>query len=110
MIEHTLKFDEEHNWKWIPNNYVEKFKMLQYGAICMSGEVGEFSNELKKIIRDFYYLDRKPNERSFKKLKEELIGVLIYLIELSRTLNMNMEKEFFAKMKTNKRKFKSFRK
>lgn len=73
---------------------------LEHLAVCLSGEVGEFCNVLKKIYRgDFSLSEAKP------KLSEELADAFIYLIKISNQLNIDIELEVLNKIEKNKTRF-----
>jgi NTP pyrophosphatase (non-canonical NTP hydrolase) len=103
------EFDARHEWDFSnPNNNEEWLKHLQYSTIGMTGEFGEFANVVKKILREFRK-NKTIDDENKEKLKEELVDVFIYLIKLSgQVLKMDLEKEYFEKMKVNEEKFKKF--
>ena len=76
---------------------------LEHLIVCLLGELGEFANIVKKIKRGDFSLNEKKNE-----LKEEYIDIFIYLIKISNQLNIDIEKEYFTKMKKNEKKFQKF--
>ena len=103
------EFDEKHGWNWANSSEKEKLEHLQYGTIALTGEVGEFANLVKKILREFNSTGKLPGKDMYEKLKEELTDVFIYLLKLAdQALEMDIEKEYFKKMKFNEVKFKRF--
>lgn len=106
------EFDGNHlrHWNWMDTeNEGERLENLQYGALCLAGEVGEFANEVKKILREYRSFKRSPTEEQLSKLREELADVFIYLIKLSdQVLKMNLEEEYLKKMNKNKERFKIY--
>ena len=73
---------------------------LEHLIVCLIGELGEFSNILKKVIRgDLNYSEAKPL------LNEEYIDVFIYLIKISSQFNIDIEAEYLKKMEKNSLRF-----
>lgn len=110
IVKFQKEFDEKHGWIWDSENPDKRMNMLKYGALALSGEVGEFANLVKKVWRQLDHDGMKPDEEILKKMKEELVDVFIYIITLSENLNMNLEKDYFEKMKFNEERFKKFEK
>jgi NTP pyrophosphatase (non-canonical NTP hydrolase) len=103
-------FDEKHGWDWSKSSQEEKIKHLQYGTIALAGEVGEFANTVKKILREFNFSKKIP-KKEYEKLKEEVIDIFIYTIKLAdQILEVDVEKEYFKKMKMNEKRFEKFKK
>lgn len=74
---------------------------LEHMAVCLVGEVGEFCNVLKKVVRgDLTLVDAKPD------LAEELTDSFIYLIKIANQFDVDLEAEFLAKIEKNKVRFK----
>lgn len=72
----------------------------------MAEEVGEFAGVVKKILREHGTLKKLPEEK-IEKLREELTDISIYIIKVGdQVLAMDIEKEFFKKLKTNEERFK----
>ncbi|MCX6815942.1 MAG: nucleotide pyrophosphohydrolase [Candidatus Aenigmarchaeota archaeon] len=102
------EFDKLHGWINEFEKHDEKFlDRLQYATIALAGEVGEFSNILKKVLRD-KKLDEKIDEAKLKDMREELVDVFIYLIILSIILKADLGKEYFDKMNKNQDRFKKY--
>lgn len=110
LIKIQHDFDKDHGWDWTaPKNELEKLKHLQFCTIAITGEIGEFSNKLKKILREH---DRygKVDPNMYTKLREELPDILIYLIKIADLLGIDLEQEFVKKTEVNKERFKKFSK
>jgi NTP pyrophosphatase (non-canonical NTP hydrolase) len=106
IMEFQRKFDDAHGWRWSaePNKKMDK---LKDGTICLAGEVGEFANVLKKIVR---HSERSmPDGELWASLRDELTDVFIYLIKLADLLEVELDKSYFEKMSTNARRFEGFR-
>ncbi|MBI3190194.1 hypothetical protein HYZ41_00670 [archaeon] len=104
------EFDKKHDWIDDYEKMDEKFlQRLQYATIALAGEVGEFSNELKKILRE-KHIDNFIDEKHILNMKEELVDVFIYLVILSLILKVDIAKEYFEKMDKNNERFRKFEK
>jgi len=107
IIEEQRQFSARHGWHWKVENMENMIKRLEYGTIALTGEVGEFANVLKKVIRD-----REANipieDQKFAHLREELTDVFIYLMLMSVTLGMDLENEWKAKKAKNEERFKKY--
>jgi NTP pyrophosphatase (non-canonical NTP hydrolase) len=111
IAEYQRNFDKKHGWDWSNSTDEEGIKHLQYGIIALTGEVGEFANIVKKILREFRSLGKLPGKEKIEMLKEELVDIFIYTIKIaSQLLNMDLEKEYFKKMRINEEKFKKYKK
>jgi NTP pyrophosphatase (non-canonical NTP hydrolase) len=110
ITEFQREFDRKHNWIDEYEKMDDKFlQRLQYATIAMAGEVGEFSNELKKILREKHATE-SIDEKHISHMKEELVDVFIYLVILSLILKVDITKEYFEKMDKNNERFKKFEK
>lgn len=78
----------------------EDIPVLEHLIVCLVGEMGEFSNLVKKIRRgDFSFTDKQSE------LNEELIDIFIYLIKISNHLQVDLEKLYLQKLEKNKKRF-----
>lgn len=71
--------DEARKTAIYPNNY-----KVTYPLLGLTGEVGEFANKYKKVIRDGITLDRKD-------LESELGDILWYLSNLASDLGISLD-------------------
>lgn len=102
-------FDKDHGWvDQFERDDDKFFERLQYATIALTGEVGEFSNFLKKILRE-KKLNGEIDAAFMASMKEELIDIFIYLIILSLILDVDVEKEYYEKMQFNEKKYKKFK-
>lgn len=95
-------FDESHQMKL---NFYEKIDeknlpALEHLVVCLLGELGEFSNLLKKVVRGDYELKEVKDL-----LDEELVDVFIYLIKIANQFDVDLENGYLNKLKKNKVKF-----
>ncbi len=99
------EFDKSHQGK-IP--FYEKIsennlEVLEHLIVCLVGEIGEFSNIVKKVRRGDFQLQQKKNE-----LDEELIDMFIYLIKISNQMDVDLEGCFLKKLEKNKSRFENY--
>lgn len=84
----------------------EKYEQLTKDLVGLFGEIGEFSNIVKKINlkleNEEYSLDINLAE---KHLKEEWVDTLIYLLRISAILNIDIEDEAIKKINFNKKRY-----
>jgi len=75
---------------------------LEHLVVCLVGEVGEFANELKKVVRgDAPYEERKAA------LAEELADTFIYLMKIAAQTGIDLETEYLKKLEKNWHRFPS---
>jgi len=106
IIKHQIIFDKKLNFR---GDRRGNFDDLVFNTIGIMGEVGEFTNLVKKEIRKKKYKRERKDERSLdreKMLREELIDIFIYFLKLSVVLGVDIEKEYFKKLKKVERRFK----
>jgi NTP pyrophosphatase (non-canonical NTP hydrolase) len=109
IAEFQRKFDEKHGWDWSKASDKEWLKHLQYASIALTGEIGEFSNLVKKVLREFNSTGNLPGKEMVEKMKEELTDIFIYLIKISDQLfHMDLSKKYIEKMKKNEERFKKY--
>jgi len=73
---------------------------LEHLAVCLTGEIGEFCNILKKVVRGDFKLDEAKELMS-----EELADCFIYLLKISNQFDVDIEAEFIKKVNKNKLRF-----
>ncbi|WP_201618010.1 MazG nucleotide pyrophosphohydrolase domain-containing protein [Psychrobacter urativorans] len=73
---------------------------LEHLIVCLVGEIGEFSNILKKVARGDSRLKEVKNL-----LDEELVDTFIYLVKISNQFNVNLEEGYLNKLEKNKKRF-----
>ena len=103
------EFDGKHGWNWTDSKtFGEKLRKLHNATVAILGELGEFANVLKKLRR-LYESKGERDDALLPNLKEELVDVFIYLVVLANILDVDLEKEYFEKMRANEERFKEFR-
>ncbi len=73
---------------------------ISHTSLGLCGEVGEIANMVKKYERaslTFEYLQ--------KKVPEEIVGSIVYLLKLASQLDMDVEMEYDRKREYNKHRF-----
>src|SRR6516165_1224836 len=85
----------------------ETVGQLMKDLIGLFGEVGEFSNLLKKIeIKlDHPAYDGPSLMESRDQLREEVIDSFIYLMRLAAILETDLERELFKKLQINQERY-----
>jgi NTP pyrophosphatase (non-canonical NTP hydrolase) len=84
-----------------------KYQQLTKDLVGLFGEIGEFSNIVKKINikldkKDLYNLDLSLSEEN---LKEELVDTFIYILRISAILDLDLERETIKKMEFNANRY-----
>lgn len=106
------KFDLEHGWTLKSNDAKEKIKLINMDLIGILGEIGEFSNLIKKLNLDLERIKDTEFEAKFDRykndLEEELIDTFIYLIRIASHLNVDITKKYLEKMNQNRERFKRY--
>lgn len=104
-------FDSKHNWSLMENNSRNLLAIINKDLIGLYGELGEFSNIIKKlnIHHDASLLDF---EEKFQKLRpdveEEIIDTFIYLIRIATHLDIDITEQYLAKLNKNKERFRIY--
>lgn len=83
----------------------KNIEALEHLIVCLVGEVGEFSNIVKKIKRGDFKYSEKSSE-----LSEELADTFIYLIKIANQMNLDLETIFLDKLDKNKTRFEHYKK
>jgi len=102
LIQLQADFDREHGVAkpfFVPISS-DNLHELEHLVVCLIGEVGEFANELKKVVRgDAPYEERQPA------LAEELTDTFIYLIKIAAQTGIDLESEYLKKLEKNGQRF-----
>ena len=78
----------------------ENIQELEHLAVCLTGEIGEFCNLLKKVVRGDVELSKIKSN-----MGEELADCFIYLMKISNQFNVDIESEFIKKVNDNKNRY-----
>lgn len=103
LLEIQSEFDKSHEVSG-KSFYVDidenNLHELEHLVVCLLGELGEFSNLLKKVVRG----DRRLSEVK-EQLDEELADTFIYLLKISNQFGVDLEQEFLNKLSKNQERF-----
>ena len=109
LFEKQIEFDSKRpGWERGGKSPEETVQDLVYDTIGISGEIGEFANIVKKILRNKNHDGTMPTEEQYAKLREELVDVFIYLMKLSLSLGGDLEEDYFKKLEYNDKRFAKF--
>lgn len=88
-------------------NHNEMYDQLTKDLVGLYGEIGEFSNIVKKITIKLSNPDKYKLEIDVAEvnLREELIDSFIYILRLAAILNVDIEKEVLKKMQENNHRY-----
>lgn len=101
------QFDQEHAGaiEFYEEINESNMESLEHLIVCLVGELGEFSNLVKKVRRGDYSLSEVKDQ-----MGEELADVFIYLLKISSQFHVDLESVYLAKLEKNKKRFSKFRK
>ena len=107
MVATQIAFDKSHGFPVEFHSPSAKYDQISKDLIGLIGEVGEFSNVVKKIT---LHLERPSTyqlsiEDAEVRLKEELVDTLIYLVRLSAILDVDIQQEYLKKLAFNERRY-----
>jgi NTP pyrophosphatase (non-canonical NTP hydrolase) len=80
-------------------------EVLEHSIVCLVGELGEFSNILKKVNRG-----DAPYQEARADLEEELTDVFIYLMQIANQMGVNLEESYLRTLGQNRERFKKYEK
>lgn len=107
-----FKFDLSHGWTVCPDNIQDVVESINEDLIGLVGEIGEFSNLIKKVNFSKKNDDYEKFEDKFREnksaLAEEIVDSLIYLLRISKHLDLDIELEYEKKLIFNKKRYKSY--
>lgn len=113
IVELQKEFDAAHNWNLKDKRAKTVVQQINKDLIGLYGEIGEFSNLIKKLNLDIE--NKVEGERFDEKfqmfkyeLEEELIDSFIYLVRMATHLNIDISEKYLYKLNKNKRRFKKY--
>jgi NTP pyrophosphatase (non-canonical NTP hydrolase) len=83
----------------------DNVEQLEHLIVCLTGELGEFANLTKKIIRGDHQLVTVRTQ-----MASEMADMFSYLLKICNQLDFDLEREYLQKMRTNEKRFRGFRK
>lgn len=99
-------FDSRHGREgqpWFQTIDASTLPVLLELTVALAGEVGEFANVTKKVVRgDFTLENAKPE------LSAELADIFIYVLKLTDQLGIDLEAAFRNKLAYNEKRFANF--
>lgn len=105
LLDKQRAFDLQHsgNIPFFVEINEDNLHELEHLVVCLLGELGEFSNILKKVRRGDFSLATAKD-----KLDEELVDVFIYLLKIAVQFNVDLELGYEKKMENNASRFERF--
>lgn len=108
MVKKQRDFDAKHGWAPDPSNTASVLDFLVRDLIGLFGEMGEFSNVVKKLQRSSPDEATDILDQYRPALREELIDFLIYVVRFASYLDINLEEEYARKLEANDVRFRKF--
>jgi NTP pyrophosphatase (non-canonical NTP hydrolase) len=107
LMKIQITADEKHGFPVKFNGDRERLTQLMKDLVGLFGEIGEFSNLIKKIE---IKMDRPAYEgpslaESRDQLREEVIDSFIYLMRLAAILETDLEAELLKKIQINQERY-----
>jgi NTP pyrophosphatase (non-canonical NTP hydrolase) len=101
------EFDVRHGFIIDRKDQKSKYNQISKDLIGMFGEIGEFSNIIKKIQLSIDYKKGIDGDLAIREecLRQELVDTFIYLIRIAKSLDFNLEDEYLTKLKKNEDKY-----
>ena len=99
------EFDKQHqgNYPFYETINSNNIEALEHLLVCLTGEVGELANIIKKIRRgDFDLSEASQN------INDELADIFIYILKISNQLDVDLEKAFLNKRDLNFKRFERY--
>ena len=79
--------------------------VLEHLIVCLVGEIGEFSNLIKKVHRGDI-----PLTEAKSSLDEEAVDMFIYLVKIINQFDVDIEHGFLNKLEKNRNRFLKYKK
>lgn len=111
LVAAQVAFDKAHGFPVEFESISNKYAQVSKDLIGLIGEIGEFSNVVKKIT---LHLERPLKYKmsvvdAEKLLKEELIDALIYVVRLAAILDVDIQEEYVRKMAVNAARYEALK-
>ncbi len=101
------EFDEVHSSKfeWSEPISENTLDVLSFLIVAITGELGELSNVVKKVLRGDCPLSSVKHQ-----VEDELADIFIYLIKICNQMSIDLEPLYFSKLEQNKKRFRNYEK
>lgn len=101
------EFDRRHasKFEWAEPITENTTDMLAFLIVAITGEVGELSNVVKKILRGDITL-----ESARENIEDEIVDIFIYLIKICNQMSIDLESLFLSKLSDNANRFRNYEK
>lgn len=111
IIDKQMAVDEKHGFPVKFESMSEKYAQLNKDLVGLFGEIGEFSNIVKKINLKLdrgaaYDFDLAGGEAL---LREELVDTFIYIIRIGEIIGIDLEAETLEKIDFNEQRYAKLR-
>ena len=109
LVKIQISADQRRGFQVDFDSDADRVRQMEKDIVGLIGEVGEFSNVLKKVILAISHAryegpslaEVAPN------MREELADTMIYLIRLSAVLGGDLETDLIHKMRVNDERYRS---
>lgn len=105
LMEMQNEFDQKHSgtFDWGVTITEKNLELLSFRIVCMTSELGEAANLVKKVLRGDFALEEIKGE-----LVEEITDLFIYLIITCNQLGIDLEEAYLNKLGKNILRFKRY--
>lgn len=102
-----IDMDEKHGFSIDYKNDREKFELVTKELVGLFGEIGEFSNLVKKLNLKMEHMNNYELDIDAAKLSlaEELADSFIYMLRLAKIIDVDLERSVLEKMDINKKRY-----
>jgi NTP pyrophosphatase (non-canonical NTP hydrolase) len=94
------EFDRKVGWDWYEKCHTpeDALEFMEHFVLVTVEELGEISR-----VRKQYYRDKK--NLIIDELKHELMDIFVYFMQACMALNLDLEKEYLKKLRSNENRF-----
>jgi len=108
LVKLQREFDRKHGWAPDVEDPTAITNFLVRDLVGLFGEMGEFANCVKKIQLAHPSGLPEAFAEQVPLLKEELVDFMIYVLRFAAYLELDLEKEYIAKVSVNESRFQRF--
>jgi len=109
LLDMLIKQCQKDSKEWFPKaadttstNPEERRRAIVHHALALAGEAGEVADWVKKLDRGSYDITSEIFQRS---VKEEIVDVFIYVLNLAGAFEMDLLKAYLTKREKNVQRF-----